>query len=110
MNPFQGKVRVRACGILIENQRILLVKHRGLGAQGYFWSPPGGGMEFGENNLVETFKEKPVGDGNWINGGFFVLEPCVLDHIDGDDSIWEQLGVGISAEALISQTHITSGC
>ncbi len=38
---------------------------------------------------VEKFDEKPVGDGGWINGGFFVLSPKVLDLIDGDDCVWE---------------------
>ena len=36
------------------------------------------------------FEEKPEGDGGWINGGFFVLAPEVLDYIDGDDTIWER--------------------
>ena len=38
---------------------------------------------------VDAFVEKPVGDGGWINAGFFVLEPSVLDYIDGDNSVWE---------------------
>lgn len=38
---------------------------------------------------VTGFKEKPRGDGAWINGGFFVLEPDVIDYIDGDDTVWE---------------------
>jgi glucose-1-phosphate cytidylyltransferase len=41
-------------------------------------------------NLVPFFKEKPKGDGAWINGGFFVLEPEVLNYIDGDATVWEQ--------------------
>jgi glucose-1-phosphate cytidylyltransferase len=41
-------------------------------------------------NKVERFQEKPEGDGTWINGGFFVLEPAVLDLIEGDDTIWER--------------------
>ncbi|MDJ0782530.1 MAG: glucose-1-phosphate cytidylyltransferase [Desulfosarcinaceae bacterium] len=55
--------------------------------------PPG---RFGAFNLdhseamITTFKEKPKGDGAWINGGFFVLEPAVLDYIPGDDTVWEQ--------------------
>jgi 8-oxo-dGTP diphosphatase len=56
-NPFQGKVRIRACGLLLENRKILLVKHRGLGRLGYFWSPPGGGPEFGER-VQETVKRE----------------------------------------------------
>jgi glucose-1-phosphate cytidylyltransferase len=39
--------------------------------------------------LIEQFREKPVGDGAWINGGFFVLEPAVIDYIEGDDTVWE---------------------
>ena len=42
------------------------------------------------NHRVKAFEEKPRGDGHWINGGFFVLEPGVIDYIDGDSSIWER--------------------
>lgn len=53
--------------------------------------PPGRfGMLEIENNDVINFKEKPSGDGNWINGGFFVLESQVLDYIKGDSTIWER--------------------
>jgi glucose-1-phosphate cytidylyltransferase len=43
-----------------------------------------------QDNLVTAFKEKPRGDGSWINGGFFVLSPKVIDYIKDDDTIWEQ--------------------
>lgn len=55
--------------------------------------PPG---RFGAFKLDKTqdkilsFKEKPQGDGAWINGGFFVLEPTVLDYIQGDATVWER--------------------
>lgn len=49
-----------------------------------------GALEINENNLVSKFKEKPVGEEAWINGGFFVLEPQALNDISGDDSIWER--------------------
>jgi len=39
---------------------------------------------------VRDFREKPDGDGSWINGGFFVLSPKVLERISGDSCIWEQ--------------------
>jgi glucose-1-phosphate cytidylyltransferase len=39
---------------------------------------------------VMRFKEKPIGDGGWINGGFFVCEPQVIDYIDSDATVWEQ--------------------
>jgi glucose-1-phosphate cytidylyltransferase len=38
---------------------------------------------------VRAFQEKPIGDGSWVNGGFFVLEPQVLDRIDGDGTLFE---------------------
>jgi glucose-1-phosphate cytidylyltransferase len=41
------------------------------------------------DGVVERFNEKPMGDGGWINGGFFVLEPRVFDYVDGDHTIWE---------------------
>jgi len=55
--------------------------------------PPG---RFGAFTLEDKqtrichFREKPRGDGAWINGGFFVLEPEVFDYIAGDSTVWEQ--------------------
>ncbi|MFL9501571.1 glucose-1-phosphate cytidylyltransferase [Rhodopseudomonas palustris] len=53
--------------------------------------PPGrfGSMEM-EDNRVFNFLEKPRGDGGWINGGFFVLQPKAVDYIEDDETIWEQ--------------------
>ena len=42
------------------------------------------------NNKVEEFKEKIRGDSNWVNGGFFVLEPSVFEYIKYDSTIWEE--------------------
>jgi glucose-1-phosphate cytidylyltransferase len=42
-----------------------------------------------ENKII-NFQEKPEGDGAWINGGFFILSPKVLDYIEGDETIWER--------------------
>lgn len=44
----------------------------------------------GEGNAVDSFHEKPKGDGAWINGGFFVLEPGVMDFIDDDSTVFER--------------------
>jgi len=54
--------------------------------------PPGrfGVMEIEENWRVARFREKPKGDGAWINGGFFVLSPKVIDYITSDGTIWEK--------------------
>ena len=54
-------------------------------------SLPGGFGALGiEGNKVSSFVEKPEGDGRWVNGGFFVCEPSIFDHIGGDDTIFEQ--------------------
>ena len=53
--------------------------------------PPG---RFGvldiEKEKISNFAEKPAGDGSWINGGFFVLEPKIFDYLENDQSIWEK--------------------
>ena len=53
--------------------------------------PPGryGALKFADNNKVKNFQEKPDGDNSWVNGGFFVLSPDILDFIQGDNSIFE---------------------
>ena len=52
--------------------------------------PPGryGALSI-EKGLVNNFQEKPAGDGAWINGGFFVLEPGVFQYVDDDATTWE---------------------
>ncbi|BAZ41170.1 glucose-1-phosphate cytidylyltransferase [Calothrix sp. NIES-4101] len=55
--------------------------------------PPGrfGAIILGqEQTKISSFREKPEGDGAWINGGYFVLEPEVIDLIDNDSTVWEQ--------------------
>jgi glucose-1-phosphate cytidylyltransferase len=55
--------------------------------------PPGrfGYFELGDDHAqVASFTEKPIGDGGWVNGGFFVLEPKTLDYIEGDKTWWER--------------------
>jgi glucose-1-phosphate cytidylyltransferase len=50
-----------------------------------------GALGINESNQVESFFEKPKGDGSWINGGFFVCEPKIFDYIKlGDPTIWER--------------------
>lgn len=46
-------------------------------------------LSLGEADKVMSFEEKPEGDGGWINGGFFVLSPKVIDYIDDYDVMWE---------------------
>jgi glucose-1-phosphate cytidylyltransferase len=59
-----------------------------------------GSIEISEEGFVESFEEKPAGDGAWINGGFFVMEPGVFDYLtDGDATILERKPLERLAEA-----------
>lgn len=50
-----------------------------------------GSLSINDANMVSAFREKPKGDGNWVNGGFFVCQPQVFDYIKGgDDTTFEQ--------------------
>jgi glucose-1-phosphate cytidylyltransferase len=62
--------------------------------------PPGrfGALEL-DGTQVKSFQEKPDGDGSWINGGFFVLEPSVIDLVEGDATIWERKPLEALAKA-----------
>jgi glucose-1-phosphate cytidylyltransferase len=55
--------------------------------------PPGrfGALQMEHNSdRVQSFREKPEGDGGWVNGGFFVLEPQAIDYVEGDPTVWEK--------------------
>lgn len=51
-----------------------------------------GNIETSDNGIVTRFQEKPEGDGVWINGGFFVLEPAIFDYLKGEmeEVQWEK--------------------
>jgi glucose-1-phosphate cytidylyltransferase len=80
-------------GVSDVNIRALLEFHRQHGKRATVTAvqPPGrfGAMEI-VGNTVHHFLEKPKGGEGWINGGFFVLEPGVLDLISGDETFWER--------------------
>jgi glucose-1-phosphate cytidylyltransferase len=71
----------------------LVAFHKEKGAQATICAvqPPGrfGAIDI-EGHRITRFEEKPSGDGSWINGGFFVLEPETLGLIEDDDTVWEQ--------------------
>ena len=89
----------------------LLAYHRRHGKQATLCAvqPTGrfGAMELDHRDRVISFEEKPKGDGRWVNGGFFVLEPEIFDHVDGDDTVWE--GVPLQnlcrSDELIAYKH-----
>lgn len=77
------------------NMNDLLAFHREQGGLATLTAvqPPG---RFGtivlepEQTMISAFMEKPRGDGAWINGGFFVLDPQAIDYIEGDGTSWER--------------------
>ena len=69
--------------------------------------PPGrfGALEI-EGTAITRFREKPKGDSSWINGGFFVLSPKVLDYIAGDQTSWEEEPLrALAADGQLSVWH-----
>jgi glucose-1-phosphate cytidylyltransferase len=49
-----------------------------------------GALELSGDDQVDCFSEKPLGDGDWINGGFFVMNPSVFDLLEDDSTILER--------------------
>ena len=74
--------------------RALVAFHRGHGRNATVTAtqPTGrfGALNFGGNDHVLSFQEKPAGDGSWINGGFFVFEPSLFDLLTDDSSVLER--------------------
>jgi glucose-1-phosphate cytidylyltransferase len=66
-----------------EGARVTLTAVQPPGRFGAFTLPRG-------QSRISSFKEKPDGDGAWINGGFFVVEPDALDYLGGDGTVWER--------------------
>lgn len=66
-------------------------EHKKLASLSAVYSPARfGALEISDTNSINSFLEKPVGDGGMINGGFFVLSPKVLDLIRDDHEVWEK--------------------
>ncbi len=93
---YGNRLRLRVCGVCIEHQKILLVKHIALTEKGYFWSPPGGGIQFGETAgqcLAREFMEET---GLQITVGRFLF-------------VHEFLAPPLHAIELFFEVHTTGG-
>lgn len=81
-------------GVASMNIRDLVNFHRSHGKSATVTAvqPAGrfGSLSIGTDSQVEQFNEKLKGDGGWVNGGFFVLEPSVFDTIEGDSTVFEK--------------------
>lgn len=79
---YGGKVRVRVCGICIEDNSLLLIRHVGLGEKNMLWIPPGGGIEFGEDASLALEREFLEETGLSINiGQFLFVNEFINDHL-----------------------------
>jgi glucose-1-phosphate cytidylyltransferase len=67
--------------------------------------PPGrfGSLDISENKIT-NFEEKPIGDGGWINGGFFICEPKIFDYIENDKSVLEKE----TLEKLVKENQLSA--
>jgi glucose-1-phosphate cytidylyltransferase len=72
--------------------------------------PPGryGALKIAKDRVL-SFKEKPVGDGGWVNAGFFVLSPKVVDYIGDDSTVWEQEPIETLARENQLRAHFHRG-
>ncbi len=79
-------------GLSNVNIKDLITYHKSMGKEATLTAvkPPGRfGAAIIKEGIVTEFDEKPAGDRGMINGGFFVLEPSVIDRISGDQMMWE---------------------
>ena len=80
-------------GVADLDAKKLLAFHRAQGKLATMTAaqPPGRFGAIGmDGHSITSFREKPQGDNAWINGGFFVLSPKVIDYIEGDHTVWER--------------------
>lgn len=96
-------------GLADVNIETLIQFHRSQGKMATLTAiqPPGryGALNISGDTVID-FQEKPAGDGAWVNGGFFVLEPSVLDYIDGDLVSWESQPLQrLAAENQLAAYH-----
>lgn len=81
INQYGNQLRVRVCGICVQDGKILLINHSGMNESGEFWSPPGGGLQFGETIeecLKREFLEETntvISVGNFLKINEFVKPP-----------------------------------
>jgi glucose-1-phosphate cytidylyltransferase len=81
-------------GVCDVNIRNLIEFHKSHGREATVTAvqPPGryGALRISDGGMVQEFQEKPIGDGSWINGGFFVLEPKAVERVADDGIFWER--------------------
>lgn len=93
---YGNRLRLRACGICIQEHEVLMVKHEALTEKGYFWSPPGGGIQFGET--VEQCLSRE-----------FIEETGLKIAVSNFLFVHEFIALPLHAVELFFAVHITGG-
>ena len=96
VSPYEGKTRVRACGVCIRNDALLLVKHSNIGELGTLWIPPGGGVEYGESCEAALKRE-------------FLEETGLVTNVGPLLYVCEYIGKSLHAVELFFIVNIESG-
>ncbi|HEV7347227.1 NUDIX domain-containing protein [Telluribacter sp.] len=93
---YGNRLRTRVCGICVIEDRLLMVRHKGIGPTDTFWCPPGGGIQFGENALDALKRE-------FLEETGLIIEPGDLLFVN------EFLQPPLHAMELFFETRIVSG-
>ncbi|MCS7076360.1 MAG: NUDIX hydrolase [Bacteroidia bacterium] len=93
---YGNQLRVRVCGIHIQDKKILLVKHHALQGEGFFWAPPGGGLQFGET-LTQAIQRE------------FLEETGLHVKVEHLIAVTEYLSLPLHAIELFFQVHVLNG-
>ena len=89
---FGNHLRLRPCGILIHENKILLIRHSALNESGIFWSPPGGGLSFGEN--IDTCLQRE-----------FIEETGLNVQVGDFIGVYEYIAIPLHAVELFYACH-----
>jgi len=90
VQQYQNKIRIRVSGILLVKDQLLLVNHRGLSDNNIFWSPPGGGMEFGQNSKQTLEREFIEETGLKIRvGSFLFVNEVIINNLHAVELFFE---------------------
>lgn len=96
VNLYGNHLRVRVCGVYIKENKILLVKHHALQEEGFFWAPPGGGLQFGET-IEEALKRE------------FIEETGLNIEIHELVAVTEYLNLPLHAIELFFHVNVING-
>ena len=96
IQKFGNQLRIRPCGIVTEQNSVLLIKHAALNEEGVFWSPPGGGLQFGES-IVDCLQRE------------FLEETNLQISVGNLLGVYEYRQLPLHAVELFFHCHIVDG-